>query len=116
MQSHFHITFSHCHISAPFVKMTIFEKKFLLESDPLQTVYGTISIITEAKNETVFSETQVAFEVDDYARTNTFNEGTRIQELVQVVARTTTVFDQTFMIAITEARSVFYEDELYEHR
>ena len=102
--SHFRITFSHCHITAPFAKMATFEK-FLLESGPLQTVYETISIITKAKNKTVFSENQVVFEEDDYIRTIIYDESTRIQE-----------FNHTSMIATTEARSVFYEHELYERR
>ena len=116
MLSHSHITFSHCHITAPFVKMTVFEKKFLRESGPLQTVYETISFITKPQNTTVFTENQVVFEEDNYIRTNIYDEGTRIQELVPVVGRITTVFDHTSMIATTEARSVFYEDELYERR
>ena len=79
--------------------MAIFE--FLLESGPLQTVYKTISIITKAKNKTVFSENQVVFQEDDYIRTIIYDESTRIQE-----------FNHTSMIATTEARSVFYEHEL----
>ena len=91
--------------------MTIFEKIFI-ESYPLQTVYVAISSITEANNATVFSEKQVVFEEDDYIRTNIYSEGTRIQELVEVAARITTVFDQAYMIATTEARPVFYDNEL----
>ena len=79
--------------------MAIFE--FLLESGPLQTVYETISIITKAKNKTVFTENQVVFQEDDYIRTIIYDESTRIQE-----------FNHTSMIATTEARSVFYEHEL----
>ena len=114
------VTFSHniftlnCHITAPFVKMTIFEEKNLLEPYHLQTVYETISSITEANNATVFGENQVAFEEEACIRTNIYSEGTRTQELLQVVARITTVFDQTNMIATIGARFAFYEGELYE--
>ena len=112
MLLHFHNNIFNCHITTPFVKMTIF-KKIFLESYPLQTVYEAISSITEANNATVFSENQVVFEEDDYIRMNIYSEGSRIQELVEVTARITTVFDQAYMVATTEARFVFYEDELY---